>query len=502
VLLFDLSEASKSKSLTKLKDKPQLHNGHIFKIHTYLTPTWCLHCHDFIWGFVKQGWKCQKCDYDCHSKCLQLVETKCVALAGGQLGFVENQEEVQLDVESTNQVQERRKGRQTKQLKFNKGSRFRVKPQNAFMMGLVGGSLLFAVPKAANPEDLVVDEKKGKTKDGTLSEISESTESEPVTPLNKDKDLLDAIERDEPLDQTFQSGVNIRKKGERADSEEILEEEFADMANFEDFEIDHDRVLGSGQFGVVKYAIHKPTKTPLAVKVIDKKKFWGKKNSQKHLKREIAILSSIRHPNIIRLQAVFEHTNELYLFMEYIQSGDLLSYVEQKGCVKEDEAKFLFHQFCVGVKYLHDAGVIHRDLKPENLLLSEEDGVKRIKIADFGFANLIGDRSFLQSVVGTPAYVAPEILNKKGYQKSADMWSIGVILYACLSGVFPFDEEEPVEQQIRAGKFNFPDEYWGNVSDEAIDLCCKLLVVNPNERLTIDQVLSHPWFKIQKPLRL
>lgn len=114
-----------------------------------------------------------------------------------------------------------------------------------------------------------------------------------------------------------------------------------------------------------------------------------------------------------------------------MEGGDLLQYVEKKGCLSEDEGKFLFHQLCTGVKYLHDAGVIHRDLKPENLLLRDEDGVKRLKLADFGFANIVGDKSFLQSVVGTPAYVAPEILKKsKGYQKGADMWSIGVIMYA------------------------------------------------------------------------
>ena len=114
-----------------------------------------------------------------------------------------------------------------------------------------------------------------------------------------------------------------------------------------------------------------------------------------------------------------------------MEAGDLLAYVEKKGRLNEDEGKFLFHQLCVGVKYLHDAGVIHRDLKPENLLLLEEHGVKRLKLADFGFANIVGEKSFLQSVVGTPAYVAPEILKKnKGYQKSADMWSIGVIMYA------------------------------------------------------------------------
>jgi len=330
--------------------------------------------------------------------------------------------------------------------------------------------------------------------------------------LNSDPDLTKTLKSDSSYGETFRVGVGVREKRESVSSnsshsdsstkDQISDDDFTDQS-FTDFDIDHDRVLGSGQFGVVKYAKHKATNLPLAVKVIDKRKFWGRKNSQRHLKQEIAILSSIKHPNIIRLYAVFDHPTELYLFMELVETGDLLQYVEKKGQLHEDEAKFLFHQLCVGVKYLHDSGVVHRDLKPENLLLCEEYGVKRLKIADFGFANIIGEKSFLQSVVGTPAYVAPEILRKKGgYQKSADLWSIGVILYACLSGVFPFEEDEPVEEQIKTGKFNFPDEYWGNVSDEAIDLCCKLMVVDPKERYTIDEVLTHPWFQIQSKLKL
>lgn len=115
-----------------------------------------------------------------------------------------------------------------------------------------------------------------------------------------------------------------------------------------------------------------------------------------------------------------------------MEGGDLLGHVESKGKLKEDEAKFLFHQLLVAVRYLHDRGIVHRDLKPENVLLAEEDGVKRLKIADFGFARIIEKNSIVNSVVGTPSYMAPEVLkrNGKGYKESADMWSIGVMLYA------------------------------------------------------------------------
>jgi serine/threonine protein kinase len=136
-----------------------------------------------------------------------------------------------------------------------------------------------------------------------------------------------------------------------------------------------------------------------------------------------------------------------------------------------------------------------------------------VKIADFGFSTIIEnfgiDRHALQSVVGTPAYMAPEITDprvwryvdgsaettgKKGYDGSADMWSLGVVFYVCLGGVFPFDSARPILDQILRGEFYFPDENFGDVSDEVIELICKLLVINPNKRLNCSQLLQQTWF--------
>jgi len=262
--------------------------------------------------------------------------------------------------------------------------------------------------------------------------------------------------------------------------------------------------LGRGQYSIVRRGIFKATNTPVAVKIIDKSRFIKKPQSAKFLKREVEILTGVGHPNIIKLFAICDTPTTLYMFMEFIEGGDLLGYVESKGRLNEDEAKFFFHQLLVGVRYLHGLGIVHRDLKPENVLLAEEDNVKRLKIADFGFARIIEKNAVINSVVGTPSYIAPEILKKsrKGYKESADMWSIGVMLYACLGGVFPFEEEESVENQIRDGKFCFPDEYFGDVSDEAVDLCCSLLVVEPEARLTAEDALNHEWFSTSDPLNL
>ena len=130
--------------------------------------------------------------------------------------------------------------------------------------------------------------------------------------------------------------------------------------------------------------------------------------------------------------------------------------------------------------------------------------MKRLKIADFGFAHLIGQKTLLHSVVGTPAYYAPEVCNRRrdGYSKPADMWSIGVILFACLCGFFPFDEERDVEEQIREGNFKFEDQYWGHISEDAVDLVANLLVVEPKQRFTVDQMLQHDWFRTSRQLNI
>jgi calcium/calmodulin-dependent protein kinase I len=150
---------------------------------------------------------------------------------------------------------------------------------------------------------------------------------------------------------------------------------------------------------------------------------------------------------------------------------------------------------CLGMKYCHDKGIAHRDLKPENLLLTTTTDDAIVKIADFGFAIKGAAKSSLQTQCGTPGYVAPEILNNKPYGKAVDMWSIGVITYILLGGYPPFHDENQKNlfKKIKKGEFEFHEEYWGAVSDEAKDLIRGLLRVDSETRLTVDQVLSHAW---------
>lgn len=171
---------------------------------------------------------------------------------------------------------------------------------------------------------------------------------------------------------------------------------------------------------------------------------------------------------------------------------------------EEPIAKLLFYQMLVAVKYLHEQGITHRDLKPENVLLSSEKNETVIKITDFGLSKVVGEQSLMQTLCGTPSYLAPEVLltcGTGGYSKAVDLWSLGVILFICLAGYPPFSEQitkHTLHEQIVKGLYSFPKQYWKTVSPQAIDLVKKLLTVDPNKRITVDEALQHPWISEDK----
>ena len=317
-------------------------------------------------------------------------------------------------------------------------------------------------------------------------------------------------------------------------NELIRSSDAAKQTPMDDYVVE-DVILGSGQFGVVKrgYYRHLPS-SKIAIKIIDKRRLWAPKAnnalgpaaSQEPamptiLKRELEILKKLDHPGIIRMHNFVDSPMQTLVIMDLASDGDLLTYVMNQTKLQEEETKYLVRQVIVALKYLHSNGIVHRDLKPENLLLvAREDGTKQVKIADFGFATVMErvtgfsstSAAGLHSIVGTPAYMAPEIVDNRvwkyvnddehavsrqrtGYDKSADMWSLGVILYVCLGGVFPFDTQRPILDQVLRGEFFFPDEQFGHVTDSAIDLICNLLVVNPRERYQCEECLRHPWLK-------
>uniref|UniRef100_A0A671QHJ8 protein kinase C n=1 Tax=Sinocyclocheilus anshuiensis TaxID=1608454 RepID=A0A671QHJ8_9TELE len=260
------------------------------------------------------------------------------------------------------------------------------------------------------------------------------------------------------------------------------------------YQIFADEVLGSGQFGIVYGGKHRKTGRDVAIKVIDKMRFPTKQESQ--LRNEVAILQNLHHPGIVNLECMFETPERVFVVMEKLH-GDMLEMIlsSEKSKLPERITKFLVTQILVALRHLHFKNIVHCDLKPENVLLASAEPFPQVKLCDFGFARIIGEKSFRRSVVGTPAYLAPEVLRSKGYNRSLDMWSVGVIIYVSLSGTFPFNEDEDINDQIQNAAFMYPPTPWKEISAEATDLINNLLQVKMRKRYSVDKTLSHPWLQ-------
>ncbi|XP_072797065.1 serine/threonine-protein kinase DCLK3 [Vicugna pacos] len=255
------------------------------------------------------------------------------------------------------------------------------------------------------------------------------------------------------------------------------------------------RVIGDGNFAVVKECRHRGTRQAYAMKIIDKSKLKGKEDM---VDSEILIIQSLSHPNIVKLHEVYETDTEIFLIMEYVQGGDLFDAIIESVKFPERDAALMLMDLCKALVHMHDRRIVHRDLKPENLLVQRnEDKSTTLKLADFGLAKHVVRPIF--TVCGTPTYVAPEILSEKGYGLEVDMWAAGVILYILLCGFPPFRSPERDQDElfniIQLGRFEFLAPYWDNISDAAKDLVSRLLVVDPKKRYTAHQVLQHPWIE-------
>ncbi|XP_049824391.1 calcium/calmodulin-dependent protein kinase kinase 2 isoform X6 [Aethina tumida] len=269
--------------------------------------------------------------------------------------------------------------------------------------------------------------------------------------------------------------------------------------------------IGQGSYGIVKLAYNEEDDTHYAMKIMSKKKLLKKagmfgrlpprmdKNSAKHpvhkVYREIAILKKLDHPNVVKLVEVLDDPVEdhLYLVFELLEGGQVLEVPTDKP-LEEEQARQYFRDVVLGIEYLHYQRIIHRDIKPANLLLSESG---RLQIADLGVCNEFhGSDAFLSSTAGTPAFTAPEALgeHRAGFSgKGADIWSMGITLYAFVYGKVPFYDENKIGlySKIRSQPVEFPDK--PEISDELKDLIRKMLIKDPTKRITLAEIKLHPW---------
>mmetsp|Transcript_20477 Transcript_20477/g.78507 ORF Transcript_20477/g.78507 Transcript_20477/m.78507 type:complete len:517 (+) Transcript_20477:182-1732(+) len=254
--------------------------------------------------------------------------------------------------------------------------------------------------------------------------------------------------------------------------------------------------LGKGSFSVVMLGISKKTRQKVALKIIDKKKYWNMSKTSEQLAREVSILQKLKHQHIIQVIDCVENEEWLYLVLELASGGDLFDNLKEREKFTEKDARRIFHQILDALKYLHASGTAHRDLKPENMLVPAGDRT-RVKLADFGFARLAAATTRLTTPCGTPGYAAPEIGAAQAYTRGVDMWSVGVVLYTMLAGFPPFysDDDALLMEQVAEGRVYFPNPYWRDVSPAAKHLVRALLERNAELRLSAAQMLAHPWFR-------
>ncbi|KAG7532554.1 Protein kinase domain [Arabidopsis thaliana x Arabidopsis arenosa] len=252
------------------------------------------------------------------------------------------------------------------------------------------------------------------------------------------------------------------------------------------------RLLGHGTFAKVYLARNAQSGESVAIKVIDKEKVL-KSGLIAHIKREISILRRVRHPNIVQLFEVMATKSKIYFVMEYVKGGELFNKVA-KGRLKEEMARKYFQQLISAVSFCHFRGVYHRDLKPENLLLDENGN---LKVSDFGLSAVsdqIRQDGLFHTFCGTPAYVAPEVLARKGYDGAkVDIWSCGVILFVLMAGFLPFHDRNVMAMYKKIYRGDFRCPRWFPV--EINRLLIRMLETKPERRFTMPEIMETSWFK-------
>jgi len=260
---------------------------------------------------------------------------------------------------------------------------------------------------------------------------------------------------------------------------------------------DVDKEIGSGKYSTVYRAWEKKTRMKVAVKVV-----WRSESDPKaatFIERERRIMQCIEHHSIIKAYDIFDEPSKLCIVLEYMEGGVLSNVLKKEKTFSEKNASDIMRNVFIALEFLHRNNIVHRDVKPDNILCPTSSWPLDVKLADFGLSNFLSEDGHhtLSSGVGTPYYVAPEMVQKRCYGCSVDMWSCGVLLFLLLAGRFPFKAHSKAEtlRKIREGKYRMDEKDWADISDDAKDLVSKLLVCDPKKRLTASQALRHKWIR-------
>uniref|UniRef100_A0A6Q2X8X5 protein kinase C n=1 Tax=Esox lucius TaxID=8010 RepID=A0A6Q2X8X5_ESOLU len=511
---------------------------HTFAIHTYTRPTICQYCKRLLKGLFRQGMQCKDCRFNCHKRCASKVPRDClgeVSFDGGNFCFLifkfrwsivsrpvsgtypstSSNIPLMRVVQSVKHTKRRSSTMVKEGWMVHYTSKDNLRKRHYWRLDTKSLSLFQNDTGAKFYKEI------------PLSEILQVEPARDLSlALSSNPHCFEIITSTmvyyvgENNGGHYQSpalaatgvGMEVAQGWEKAIRQALMPvtpqpsvtlsisisvsncqiQENVDISTV--YQIFSDEVLGSGQFGIVYGGKHRKTGRDVAIKVIDKMRFPTKQESQ--LRNEVAILQNLHHPGIVNLECMFETPERVFVVMEKLH-GDMLEMIlsSEKGKLPERITKFLVTQILVALRHLHFKNIVHCDLKPENVLLASAESFPQVKLCDFGFARIIGEKSFRRSVVGTPAYLAPEVLRSKGYNRSLDMWSVGVIVYVSLSGTFPFNEDEDINDQIQNAAFMYPPQPWKEISAEATDLINNLLQVKMRKRYSVDKSLSHPWLQ-------
>lgn len=429
---------------------------HNFLKHHFNRPTWCKLCDEFIWGLGKQGYRCDKCKFAVHKKCLEKVKTGCAP-------------------------KEKRKSK-SRSSRPSSGSHSAIQTPASSAPTATTSPLSNSVSAAPTPSPAST-----ATQAPAAMTTPSTTPPAAKQPATEQKPTLS----NQPL-MAAKSVTNAR----------TLQDCFEELKGVGIKQIySFGSELGRGAFSVVYSGVSNETKSKVAIKCIDRnmqKEDPDELDPLEALRREIIIMSQIDHPNIIKFYKAYADAQHFYLIMELMPfAEELFKRIVNKGSYLESDAQKIAKQIFSAVEYLHANGIAHRDLKPENILCSGDDSNEVVKITDFGLSKIFKDDD-LQTSVGSPAYAAPEIFsNVKSYDKAVDMWSLGVIVFVLLSGEPPFYGQSIHElvTRIMQVRYDFDSPIWSMVSTDAKDLIRKLLVKDASKRYTAKQALNHPWLR-------
>ncbi|XP_030286007.1 protein kinase D4 isoform X1 [Sparus aurata] len=538
-------------------DRSMVQVPHTFHIHTYTKPTICQYCHRLLKGIFRQGLQCSDCRFNCHRRCEQLVPRDCPGERRGVNGEESpvvapscppdpgdndsvltimttldlSDDEMSTDGDSMAETKDEEQQREPMRSEacpcFSSYIPLMRLVQTVHHTKRRAGGVLRegwllhhtntdALRKRhywiLDWKSITLYQNESSTKyyrEIALSEVLQvrgpAQLSVPLSPGNSSHSfevvtasLVYCVVAGED-GPSWESAVRqalmpVQGSGGQGEEKQGKDSHRDSMDISSVYQIFTDEVLGSGQFGVVYKGTHRKSGRPVAIKVIDKTRFPTRQERQ--LRNEVAILQSLSHLGVVLLEGMFETVEHVFVVMEKLH-GDMLEMIlsSETGRLPERTTRFLVTQILEALRYLHFKHIAHCDLKPENVLLASADPFPQVKLCDFGFARIIGEKSFRRSVVGTPAYLAPEVISSSGYNRSLDMWSVGVIMYVSLSGTFPFNEDEDIKQQITNAAFMYPRQPWASISLEAVSLINNLLQVSVRRRFSVGKALGHPWLQ-------